>query len=207
MDNATENTGKVTRYAQRQVNGDMFMDESLNGEYVEFSDYSKLQTECEELRKRCSLNYGGGFTEDEITIHALRNSVAKLEQTLSALDSEIAKVGVDINCNKCGGEGVCPEHNDHSFDEEGHHDCSHCPVPVQCDDCRATGIDQVKAQLEVQRLRILVAKVKAENEEKEKLLKKFEYAKYGILTLCTRMQENPDEKSHLETIKKILLDI
>ncbi len=45
-----------------------------------------------------------------------------------------------IKCPKCDGYGYTVEHDPHSIDREtGWHDCSFCPIQVQCEECCATG--------------------------------------------------------------------
>ena len=45
-----------------------------------------------------------------------------------------------IKCPKCEGYGYTLEHDPHSIDRETDwHDCSSCPIQVQCEECCATG--------------------------------------------------------------------
>jgi aromatic ring hydroxylase len=58
------------------------MTERCNQYHAQIEDLTK---ENEELRKRCSLNYGGGFTEEEITINALKSSNDRYREALKTL--------------------------------------------------------------------------------------------------------------------------
>jgi len=42
-------------------------------------------------------------------------------------------------CLKCNGDGFASEHNPNSYDRDGWHDCSGCPIQVQCEECHGTG--------------------------------------------------------------------
>jgi len=58
-----------------------------------------------------------------------------------SIEPTTEKPSVLPKCPKCKGDDIYPEHNIHSVDEEGNHDCSQCPIPVQCEQCYATGLD------------------------------------------------------------------
>lgn len=48
------------------------------------------------------------------------------------------KIG-QITCPECDGDGWYPDHDPLSIDSEGYHDCSRCPIQVQCEKCGGTG--------------------------------------------------------------------
>lgn len=54
-----------------------------------------------------------------------------------------------IECPDCQGHGYTSEHDDTSFDHEGQHCCSNCPVQAQCETCQATGKIQDQEENEI----------------------------------------------------------
>lgn len=52
-------------------------------------------------------------------------------------------------CHKCQGDGYTSEHNECSRDDEGQHDCSQCPIQVQCEDCQGKGFVSTEAPLKI----------------------------------------------------------
>lgn len=86
----------------------------------------KLKEEIEELKKRSSHNYGGGFTEDEITIHALRNKNSKLKEENERLKVDRDEKEVMINAfDKIGKlfnsyEWIIQGRGPYAYDDEGY---------------------------------------------------------------------------------------
>lgn len=46
-----------------------------------------------------------------------------------------------MKCPACNGDGFTAEHNPNSINfKTGEHDCSRCPIQVQCELCQGTGL-------------------------------------------------------------------
>lgn len=68
----------------------------------------------------------------------LVNDVIKATKQVNFISSN--PVLAEVPCPYCNGDGFTSEHNDMSRNyETGEHDCSQCPIQVQCEKCMATG--------------------------------------------------------------------
>jgi hypothetical protein len=80
----------------------------------------------------------------DLLLASQQHEIARLELTLSKLQPTGKDIkgaeGLYVKCKKCDGFGYTSEHNDLSRNHEtGEHDCSHCPIQVQCEECKANG--------------------------------------------------------------------